>query len=213
VRTSIKICGITRPDDAMLAAAMGAAAIGFVFWPESPRVITPGAARAISAALPPFVTRVGVFVDAPPAEVRATVAQAGLDIAQLHGDEIAADYAGVGARLVKTVTLEDDAALERARALPESVTLLVDAADRQRRGGTGQRANWDRARQLARSRPIILAGGLTAGNVGDALAHVEAQAVDVSSGVESAPGVKSRERLVALFEAVAAFERGERSVS
>jgi phosphoribosylanthranilate isomerase len=211
--TRVKICGITRAEDAMLAAAMGAAAIGFVFWPDSPRVIAAAAARAIADALPPFVTRVGVFVNAPPAEVRAIVAQAGLDIAQLHGDEIAADYAGVGARLVKTVTLDDDQAVERARALPDFVTPLVDAADRQRRGGTGQRANWDRARRLAESRPIILAGGISAANVGDALALVEPSALDVSSGVESAPGVKSPERLVALFEALAAYARGERSVS
>lgn len=211
--TSVKICGITRADDAALAVALGAAAIGFVFWPDSPRVIAPADARAISDALPPFVTRVGVFVDAPPAEVRAIVAQAGLDVAQLHGDENPADYAGVGARLLKTVTLEDDAALERARAQPESVTLLVDAADRQRRGGTGQRADWDRARQLVQLRPIILAGGLSAATVGEALARVEPAAIDVSSGVESAPGVKSRDRLAALFDAVAAFARGGRSAS
>jgi phosphoribosylanthranilate isomerase len=211
--TRVKICGITRADDATLAVAMGAAAIGFVFWPESPRAIAPSAARAISDALPPFVTRVGVFVDASPSEVRAIVAQAGLDVAQLHGDERAIDYAGVGARLLKTVTLEDDAALERARAQPEAVTLLVDAADRQRRGGTGQRANWDRARQLAGLRPIILAGGLGAANIGEALAQVEPAAIDVSSGVESAPGVKSRDRLAAFFEALMAYERRGGSAS
>lgn len=209
--TSVKICGIRRAEDATLAAALGAAAIGFVFWPDSPRAIAPADARAIADALPPFVTRVGVFVDATPDEVRAVVAQAGLDVAQLHGDENPADYVAVGARLVKTVTLEDDAALERARAQPLPVTLLVDAADRRRRGGTGQRANWDRARQLAAVRPIILAGGLRADNVGDALAHVEPAAIDVSSGVESAPGIKSRDRLAALFDAVGAFERGGRS--
>lgn len=211
--TRVKICGITRAEDATLAVTLGASAIGFIFWPASPRLIAAAAARAISEALPPFVTRVGVFVDAPPAEVRATVAQAGLDIAQLHGDENPVDYAGVGARLLKTVTLEDDAALERARALPDFVTPLVDAADRLRRGGTGQRANWDRARQLAGARPIILAGGLSAANVSEALTHVAASAIDVSSGVESSPGVKNPERMVALFDALAAHERGGRNGS
>jgi len=211
--TRVKICGVTRTEDAMLAAALGASAIGFVFWPSSPRVIAPANARRIADALPPFVSRVGVFVNAPADEVRAIVAQAGLDIAQLHGDESATDYTGVGARLMKTVTLEDDDALERARALPDSVTPLVDAADRERRGGTGLRANWDRARRLMESRPIVLAGGLSAANVAEALAHVEPVAIDVSSGVESAPGVKSLERMVALFDALAAYARGGRSVS
>ena len=93
------------------------------------------------------------------------------------------------------------------------MTPLVDAADRERRGGTGQRANWDRARRLAASRPIVLAGGLSAANVAEALAHVRPWAIDVSSGVESAPGVKSPERMVALFAALAAYARGGRSVS
>jgi len=213
MRTQVKICGVTRPEDAMLAAALGASAIGFVFWPSSPRLIAPANARRIAEALPPFVSRVGVFVNATADEVRAIVAQAGLDVAQLHGEENPTDYTGVGARLVKTVTLEDDDALERARALPDFVTPLVDAADRERRGGTGQRANWDRARRLVASRPIILAGGLSAANVAEALAHVEPASIDVSSGVESAPGVKSPERMVALFDALAAYARGGRSVS
>ena len=213
MRTQVKICGVTRPEDAMLAAALGASAIGFVFWPSSPRLIAPANARRIAEALPPFVSRVGVFVNATADEVRAIVAQAGLDVAQLHGEENPTDYTGVGARLVKTVTLEDDDALERARALPDFVTPLVDAADRERRGGTGQRANWDRARRLVESRPIVLAGGLSAANVAEALAHVEPAAIDISSGVESAPGVKSPERMVALFDALAAYARGGRSVS
>jgi phosphoribosylanthranilate isomerase len=201
-RTRIKICGLTRLEDAALAVDLGADAIGFVLWPNSPRAVTVDRAASIAAALPSFVTRVGVFVNATPGEVGRAVQAIGLDVAQLHGDEPIEPYVGRARRLMKVVSLGDDTSVVAARALPAEVTLLVDAADRERRGGTGLRADWTRAAILARARPVVLAGGLSADNVLDALRVVRPWAIDVSSGVEAAPGVKSPEKLRALFRAV-----------
>jgi phosphoribosylanthranilate isomerase len=199
----VKICGLTRHEDAAIAVDLGADAIGFVFWLKSPRAVTPHAVRSIVDRLPAFVTRVGVFVDASPAEVVETVLAAGLDAVQLHGDEQFEDYRTVGARLIRGVALDDDEAADRAALWPRDVTPLVDAADRERRGGTGQLADWTRAATLAAKRPILLAGGITAENVTDAVRRVRPWAIDVSSGVEKAPGIKSSERMQQLFKAIA----------
>jgi phosphoribosylanthranilate isomerase len=199
----VKICGITRVEDAALAVDLGADAVGFIFWPKSPRFIAPAKAGTISRQLPPFVTRVGVFVDASPDEVRSTVASAGLDAAQLHGAEKLDDYGDVGARLIRSVALLDTADVLDAAALPGHVMPLVDTADPVLRGGTGRVGNWDRAGVLAGQRPIILAGGLTAENVADAVHHVQPWGIDVSSGVEEAPGLKDANRMRALFEQLA----------
>jgi len=143
----MKFCGITRAADAWAAADLGAAAIGFIFAPKSPRAITPDAARAIAATLPPFLQRVGVFVDLPAADVRRVAEHVGLDVVQLHGDENVADYAGVPARLVKAVALGDEKSVETAMQLPPAVMPLADAFDAVRRGGTGQLAHWPHAAQ------------------------------------------------------------------
>jgi phosphoribosylanthranilate isomerase len=199
----VKICGLTRLEDAALAVDLGADAIGFVFWPKSPRAVTPQAVRSIVDRLPAFVTRVGVFVDASAAEVAKTVSVAGLDVVQLHGDEQVEDYRAVGVRLIRGVALDGDEAADLAALWPSDVTPLVDAADRERRGGTGQLANWARAATLAAKRPILLAGGITAENVVDAVHRVRPWAIDVASGVESAPGIKSPDRMRQLFKAIA----------
>lgn len=203
-RTRIKICGLTRAEDAQLAVALGADAVGFVFWPGSPRVVTAEHVRSITATLPTLVTRVGVFVNMPVVEVARIVAMARLDVAQLHGEENPDDYRAVAARLIKGTTITDDEAMAAARALTLDVMPLVDAHDPTRRGGTGQRADWKRAAELARERPVILAGGLTPENVADAVRQVRPWGVDVSSGVETAPGVKGPDRLRAFFRALAA---------
>jgi phosphoribosylanthranilate isomerase len=203
-RPRVKVCGITREADAALAVSLGAAALGFIFWPGSPRAVTPAAARAIQAQLPPFVTRVGVFVNASPAEVAEVSRAAGLDIVQLHGDEPVEAYAGIGPRIVKVAALETTADVDRVLAWPLTVTPLVDAMDRERRGGTGRLADWTLAAQVAAVRPMVLAGGLNAGNVGDAVFRVRPWAVDVSSGVEDAPGIKNPARLRAFFARLAA---------
>ena len=198
-RTRVKICGITRERDARAAVRAGADAIGFVFWPTSPRAITPAKAAAISRSVPGFVTRVGVFVDASPTEVARVVRRARLDAVQLHGDERARDYLDCGAAVIKAVSLESRADLRRARALPPHVTVLVDVRDLERRGGTGRTANWRLAKALARRRPILLAGGLGPANVRTAIRTVRPWGLDVSSGVEAKPGIKSSAKIQALF--------------
>ncbi len=198
----VKICGVTRDEDARLAVRLGARAIGFVLWPGSPRSIGVQDARRIGRSLAAPVWRVGVFVNASLAEVRRAVEIIGLDVVQLHGDEDVAHYVDCGATLVKALPLREPAAVEAALALPESVMPLVDAADPVRRGGTGQRANWALAATLARRRPTILAGGLTADNVEEAIARVQPAGIDVSSGVEAAPGIKSPAELERFFAAV-----------
>jgi phosphoribosylanthranilate isomerase len=201
-RPRVKICGITRVEDAELAVALGADALGFVLWPQSPRAIRARAAARISERVPPFVARVGVVVDASPAEV-ITLTQVGhFDVIQLHGDEELERYAATPARLVKSVRAEKTDDVMRALALPPHVTPIVDAASRAARGGTGQRADWALAAEMARSRPVILAGGLTPENVRDAIEQVKPWAVDVSSGVEEAPGIKSPRRLKEFFRAI-----------
>jgi phosphoribosylanthranilate isomerase len=203
-RVRVKICGLTRWEDADLAIRLGADAVGFVLWDRSPRHLPPSEAAGILARLPPFVTRVGVVVDMPPEAVGASAREAGLDAVQLHGDESIAPYRGLPVRLIKAVTLEQDEDVEAALALPLDVAILVDAADRARRGGTGQRANWTRAAELARTRQVVLAGGLTAETVVEAVERVRPWAVDVSSGVEQSPGIKSSKRMEAFFRAVEA---------
>jgi phosphoribosylanthranilate isomerase len=202
--TRVKICGLTRAADAELATELGADAVGFILWQGSPRTVTADQAREIVRVLPPFVTRVGVFVNRPPAEVAALADDIGLDVVQLHGDEPVSEYATVGRRLIKNVALSGDDAVVQATALPWPVTPLVDAADPVRRGGTGRVADWSRAASLARARRIMLAGGLTSDNVGEAIRTVRPWAVDVSSGVEERPGIKSADRLRRFFAAVRA---------
>lgn len=198
----VKVCGITRAEDAELAVRLGAAAIGFVLWEGSPRYVNVSTAAAISSLLPPFIARVGVVVNQPADQVAAAVGAAGLDVVQLHGDEAVAAYRGVSRRLVRAVAIESPADVAAALNAPSDVTILADATDATRRGGTGRRANWRLAAEVARRRPLILAGGLTAENVGEAIASVRPWAVDVSSGIEVSPGIKSPERLEAFFAAM-----------
>ncbi len=194
----VKVCGITREADAAAAVEHGASAIGFIFWPRSARYIEPARARAIVRRLPPFVTTVGVFVNAAADEVNAAADSAGLAAVQLHGEETP-DLVPLLTRPVVKAIGQIDSAVD---AWPSHVRLLVDADDRVQRGGTGKRADWDAASELARRRPILLAGGLTPENVEDAIARVRPLGIDVSSGVEDAPGLKNPEKIRALFEAV-----------
>jgi phosphoribosylanthranilate isomerase len=199
----VKICGIGTLDDARLAGELGAAAVGFVFWPGSPRYIEPELARAIVADLPPFIAPVGVFVDQPPGHIAEVAALVKLAAVQLHGDEAPADYISSAVRVIKAVAVSPDFdAAAACDAVPQRATLLLDAHDPVRRGGTGQTIDWSVAADVARRRPIILSGGLTPSNIAEAIAQVRPYAVDVSSGVELAPGIKDPEKLAALFAAV-----------
>jgi phosphoribosylanthranilate isomerase len=200
-RPRIKICGVTRASDAHLAVQLGADALGFVLWDGSPRAVRARTAALIGEQLPPYVTRVGVVVDMSPSEV-STLARVGrFDAIQLHGDEDLDRYAALESRLVRSVALETAADVQRALDLPPAVTVIVDAADRQKKGGTGQRANWALAAEIARVRPVILAGGLTPSNVREAIEQVKPWAVDVSSGVEASPGLKDPRLLESFFRA------------
>lgn len=200
----VKICGITRPDDAAVAAECGASAIGFIFWPKSRRWIEPEAARAIVRLLPPFVTPVGVFVDETAAHVNAVADLVGLGAVQLHGDEAPDMLADLERPVVKAVGRVDGTTAAR---WPDRVTLLVDADDRVNYGGTGLKADWAAAATLAATRRVILAGGIRPENVGDAVATVKPFGIDVSSGVEDAPGIKNPERIRALFETLRGVPR------
>jgi phosphoribosylanthranilate isomerase len=181
--------------------AAGADALGFVFWKGSPRQVTPAAAGRIVREVPALVACVGVFVNPSLADVKRAVRTAGLDAIQLHGDEDPAAFAGLGVTVIKAVSLTTRADVRRARALPRDVTLLVDARDAIHRGGTGRVANWSLARSLARRRPILLAGGIGPANIDKAIRAVRPWGVDLSSAVESRPGVKSERKIAALFNA------------
>lgn len=195
----VKICGITRLVDAQAAIACGARALGFVFWPKSPRFIDPYRARAIVAIIPPFVVPVGVFVDQDAEYVNAVASLVPLGAVQLHGSEDAAFSLTLTRPVVRAVSTADPAVVD---AWPDRVTLLFDAHDPIRRGGTGARADWQVAAALAAKRQLLLAGGLTPDNVADAVAAVRPFGVDVSSGVERAPGIKDHDRLRAFVAAL-----------
>ena len=205
--TRVKICGIRRIEDAVLASSLGADAIGFIFWPRSPRFIDPFAARAIVSALPPFVATVGVFVDQPVAFVMGVAQMLALGAIQLHGSEDAAAYARAASRTIKSVAVvEDGDCMPAVRQAPANATVLLDAHDPIKRGGTGRAIDWKQAAAAAKVRPVILSGGLNADNVSAAVAAVSPYAIDVSSGVESAPGIKDADKLRALFAALAQRE-------
>jgi phosphoribosylanthranilate isomerase len=203
----VKICGITRAEDAEAAVDAGAGAIGFVFWPESPRFIDPHRARAIAAALPPFVTAVGVFVNQPIDHVRGVASLVRLGVVQLHGDETPAYAAQLATPVMKAIPVDSERALA-VGVWPKRTTLLLDVHDPVKRGGTGRTIDWAAAAAIAATRRVVLAGGLTPDNVADAIARVRPYGIDVSSGVERAPGAKDHQRLRALFEALEAFHNG-----
>lgn len=199
----VKVCGIRRAEDAQLAVDLGADALGFILWPGSPRYIAAADAHAIVRSLPALVIAVGVFVDQDPVEIAEMARAIGLGAVQLHGAEPAAAYADSAVPVIKAVPVEAGVDTMRAvGAVPASATVLLDAHDPVRRGGTGRTIDWSVAARVARERRVILSGGLTAANVVEAVTAVGAYAVDVSSGVESAPGVKDSAKLRAFFEAL-----------
>ena len=206
--TRVKICGITRLEDAQLAVELGAAALGFNFYQPSPRFIEPANARAIIAQLPPLVTTVGIFADeTETVQVLSKAGLAGVTAVQLHGprrppleEVMKALPLIVAVGVSETFKPEDIGRMAAAG-------YLLDAHDPDLRGGTGKTFDWNLGRKAKKVGPIILAGGLTPENVGEAIRKVRPYAVDVASGVESAPGVKDAGKLKAFFAAVEEADR------
>ena len=205
--TMVKICGITRLEDALLAVELGASSLGFVFWPESPRYIPPSRAAEIVAALPPRVASIGVFVDQTRNFVWNAAEQVELTALQLHGNETPAFAAALPRPVIRAVPVKDDFSLDAVMEIPRTITVLLDAHDPVRRGGTGVTIDWSVAAAVAWRRPIFLSGGLNPGNIEEAITRVNPHAVDVSSGVESAPGIKDPAKLRALFDAIARIDK------
>jgi len=199
MRPRVKICGMTRAEDVALCLEAGVDALGFNFWPGSKRHIRPEQAEAIAPSIPSGVLRVGVFVRAPPAEVRELVRRVGLGAVQLHGDEDPAAYRDVGAALWQVLRVERT--LPEAPS-PEADSVLLDARV-EGFGGGGVPFDWSVAtRARTWKQPVWLAGGLTPENVAGAIRAVRPWGVDVASGVESAPGVKDPARVHAFIAAV-----------
>jgi phosphoribosylanthranilate isomerase len=194
----IKVCGITRIDDAAVAGRADVDAVGFVLWPGSPRAVTVDQAAQLGRALPPWTVRVGVFVAVSVDAVAAAVAAAGLGAVQLHGVADPTPYLRLAVPLLWSMPLRDG---QPDPVAPVEATLMLDAYDPRRHGGTGRPVDWGRAATIARRQRLVLAGGLTPDNIAEAIAIVRPYGVDVSSGIEETPGIKSAPRLLAFVEA------------
>lgn len=201
-RTRIKICGITRIEDALLAAHLGADAIGLVFYPKSPRYLTLQKAKAIVKELPAFVTTVGLFVDPNFAEVNKILSALDLNILQFHGHESSAVCSGFDKSYIKAFRIQPDVDITaQLQCYPNASAIMFDTYHAQHAGGSGITFDWNLIPKKI-DKPLILAGGLNAANVAEAIHRVKPYAVDVSSGVESAPGIKDAEKLTAFFREV-----------
>jgi len=202
MRTRVKICGITRPEDVQAAAEHGADAIGLVFYPDSPRHVTIESATSIAASVPPFLTLVGLFVNEQTDAIRKVIETVPLDLLQFHGDEDNDECSRYGLPFIKAIPMKPGTDLSaRCDAYPDASGLLLDTWLPDSHGGGGKTFNWDEI-PMNLPVPIILAGGLSPGNVAAAIQQVKPYAVDVSSGVESEKGIKSADKIAAFMQAV-----------
>ena len=202
-RVRVKICGVRTLEEAEAATAAGADALGFNFWPKSPRYILPGEAARIVASLPALVNSIGVFVNEELDRVREIVSEVGLDAVQLHGEETPRYCLGLnGAKVIKAFRVGKDFDLDTIRDYPVSA-ILLDAKVEGQYGGTGRRFSWDLAIEARRRAHVILAGGITIDNVAEAITTVRPFAIDVCSGVESEPGRKDLTKMRELMKEVA----------
>ncbi len=205
MKVKVKVCGITSLSDAVAAAILGADALGFIFYKKSPRFIEPERARKIISRLPPMVKTVGVFVDEEPENIKEIGEICGLDLFQLHGEESPELCKGLMPRSLKAIRIRDKARDEEIHAYKDSVRgILLDTWSKHAKGGTGKTFNWKIARDIVKGFevPVILAGGLNPENIRDAVKKVRPYGVDVSSGVEKAPGVKDHGLLEEFFMAL-----------
>ncbi len=205
MRCKVKICGITNAADAQMAVEAGADAVGFVFYRKSPRRVEADVVKAIVSELPPFVLPVGVFVNEDVRIVRDLMDECGLALVQLHGDEPASYCERLGRPILKAIRLRDRGsflALAEFQGRAQVRGFVVDAFCEEAYGGTGQTTDWNLAAEAAKAAKILLAGGLTPENVGEAIKKVRPYGVDVSSGVEASPGKKDPEKVRAFIRAV-----------
>lgn len=202
MRIRTKICGITRVEDALVAAQAGADAIGLVFYPKSPRAVSVAQAQQIIAALPPFVSTVGLFVNATRSEIEVILGELPLDVLQFHGDETPADCEGFDRPYYRALRMQPGVDIAQLSAKYSSAQgVLLDAWVPGLHGGTGERFDWDMIPQHL-AKPLILAGGLNADNITQAIEQVQPWAVDVSGGVESSPGIKDADKMRKFLYAV-----------
>ena len=202
--TRIKICGITRVEDARAAIAAGADAIGLIFDPRSPRVVSIEQARAITAVVPPFVGVVGLFVDAAAETIQPVLNRVRVSLIQFHGSETPEQCRVYGRPYIKAIAMRPDVDLAaEAQRFDDAVGLLLDTFVENATGGTGRTFDWTRV-PARRAKPIVLAGGLNAENVSEAIRHVRPDAVDVNSGVEISKGIKDEKKIAAFIAAVRA---------
>ena len=199
--TRIKICGITNPEDALLAADLGADAVGFIFYKGSKRYIDPKDAGRIISSLPPFVSAVGVFVNQNIEEINEYAHISGIDTIQLHGDETPGFCGGLTYRLIKAVRGKDAVNIAEVELYPVRA-ILFDKHSDELYGGSGSSFDWDLLKGLEISKKVILSGGLTPENVSFAVRSVKPYGVDVSSGVEDAPGKKNHTKMKKFIKAV-----------
>jgi phosphoribosylanthranilate isomerase len=205
--TRIKICGITRPEDALAAASSGADAIGLVFYADSPRAVTVQEAKDIAQVLPPFVTLVSLFVNAPAETISNVLSQVPVGLIQFHGDEDSRFCRGFGRPWIKALRVRDSMNVAKeAAALSGATGVLLDAWQEGVPGGTGRTFDWALANEQL-PLPMVLAGGLDEVNVGDAIGGLRPWAVDVSGGVEASPGIKDAEKIQRFVAAVRAADQ------
>lgn len=200
--TQAKICGITNIEEALVASHCGAAALGFIFYPPSPRYIKPDEAKKIIRALPDKIVSVGVFVNEKPDHVKRIKDLCALDMIQLHGDETP-EYCRLFSAfaIIKTIELKNNDDISRALTY-HVAALLVDTRYAGLYGGTGKTSNWDLACRLKNKKPLILSGGLNADNIAEALKTVSPAAVDINSGVEVSPGKKDHKKIARIFDII-----------
>jgi phosphoribosylanthranilate isomerase len=201
-RTRVKICGITRPEDALVAVDLGVDALGLVFYAPSPRNVTIATAADIARQIPAFVSVVGLFVNAEPSFVEEVIANVGLSLLQFHGDETPEDCERFGLPYIKAIRVKADTNLvQYARDFTSAKALLLDTYTEGVAGGTGQMFDWNLI-PSALPKPVILAGGLQANNVAQAIRQVKPYAVDVSGGVEATKGIKDAQKIAAFMQQV-----------
>jgi phosphoribosylanthranilate isomerase len=204
--TPVKICGITNKEDALCAAKLGATALGFIFYPASPRYVKPEDARKIISYLPDELVKVGVFVNEKADEIKRVMKYCGLDMIQLHGDEspeFCREF--TASQIIKAVELKNDDDLNHALNY-DVAALLVDSRQAGLYGGTGRKSNWELACRIKNKKPLILSGGLNEENIAEALQTVAPAALDINSGVESEPGKKDHAKLARIFEIIRATD-------